>query len=110
MKKHGILGDHGNIVAQALLSDIRDILTVDANFTALNVQRMNKWDKIARFSDEVVERVNNLRCPYTWLVLTEAWCGDAAQIIPFAAKLASESSLIDLKLIWRDENLEYVYW
>lgn len=74
--------------------------------TGLNIKRMDKWDKIAKFSPEVVERVNNLRCLYTWLVLTEGWCGDAAQIVPFAAKLASETPLINLKLILRDENPE----
>ena len=74
--------------------------------TTMNVQRMNKWDKIAKFDASAIERVNNLKCVHTWLVLTEAWCGDAAQNIPFMAKLAEQSPLINLKLLLRDENLD----
>jgi hypothetical protein len=74
--------------------------------TTMNVQRMNKWGKIAKFDASAIERVNNLKCVHTWLVLTEAWCGDAAQNIPFMAKLAEQSPLINLKLLLRDENLD----
>jgi hypothetical protein len=41
-----------------------------------------------------------------WLVLTEGWCGDAAQTVPIMAKMAGESLNIELKLIFRDENLD----
>ncbi len=74
------------------------------SFTRLNQSRMNKWDKIAKVDDETIQRVKGLRCKYTWLVLAEAWCGDVAQNLPFAAKLADSTDLIDLKVIWRDEN------
>ncbi len=74
--------------------------------TTLNVQRMNKWDKIAKFDDSAIERVNSLKCVHTWLVLTEAWCGDAAQNLPFMAKLAEQTPLINLKLLLRDEHLD----
>ena len=29
--------------------------------TTMNVQRMNKWDKIAKFDASAIERVNNLK-------------------------------------------------
>jgi hypothetical protein len=40
-------------------------------------------------------------------VITEAWCGDAAQTIPLmhAISVASKGK-IDIKLVLRDENLE----
>jgi hypothetical protein len=39
-------------------------------------------------------------------VLTEAWCGDAAQIIPVLEKMAEASPHIELQLILRDEHLD----
>ena len=39
-------------------------------------------------------------------MLTESWCGDAAQNIPVMKKLADENSLIDLRLVLRDDNDE----
>jgi hypothetical protein len=40
-------------------------------------------------------------------VLTESWCGDAAQILPVLNKMALESNKkIELKLALRDENEE----
>ena len=41
-----------------------------------------------------------------WLVLTEAWCGDAAQSLPIINKMAEVSDNITLRLILRDENLD----
>ena len=42
----------------------------------------------------------------TWVLLSEAWCGDAAQIVPVLGKIASESDQIDLKIVLRDEHLD----
>jgi len=41
-----------------------------------------------------------------WLILTEGWCGDAAQNIPAIEKVAAASDLIETRYILRDENLE----
>ena len=39
------------------------------------------------------------------MVLTESWCGDAAQILPILNKIALESNKkIELKLVLRDTN------
>lgn len=76
------------------------------NYTKMNVQRMNRWDKTAKISPELVQIVTSISSPQVWLVITEAWCGDAAQTIPFMAKLAELNPLIELKLVLRDENPE----
>ncbi|PZX53417.1 thioredoxin-like protein [Algoriphagus ratkowskyi] len=75
-------------------------------YTKMNVQRMSRWDKTAKISPELEKIVSSISAPQVWLVITEAWCGDAAQTIPFMAKLAELNSLIDLKLVLRDENPE----
>jgi hypothetical protein len=76
------------------------------NYAKLNMQRMNKWDKIAKPSEELVALIMSIDKPMYWVVLTEGWCGDAAQNLPLIAKLASMNSNITLSLLLRDENLE----
>jgi ADP-heptose:LPS heptosyltransferase len=76
------------------------------NYTKLNSQRMSKWDKIFKPNEELVEMLTSIKVPTNWVVLTEAWCGDAAQNLPIIAKLASLNPNISLKLLLRDENME----
>lgn len=74
------------------------------DYTKMNVQRMNRWDKTAKISPELEKVVRSIASPQIWLVITEAWCGDAAQSIPLMAKLAGLNPLIELKFVLRDEN------
>ncbi|WP_339868757.1 thioredoxin family protein [uncultured Algoriphagus sp.] len=76
------------------------------DYTKMNVQRMNRWDKTAKISPELEKAVASISSAQVWLVITEAWCGDAAQSVPFIAKLAALNPLIDLKFVLRDENPE----
>lgn len=76
------------------------------NYGRLNQKRMKKWEKIARISPELREKLLDTKRPVTWLVLTEGWCGDAAQNLPFIEKMAEINPLINLRLILRDEYPE----
>ncbi|TXE03253.1 thioredoxin family protein [Algoriphagus aquimarinus] len=76
------------------------------NYTKMNVQRMNRWDKMAKISPELDKIIASIASPQVWLVITEGWCGDAAQSLPFIAKLAALNPLIELKFVLRDENPE----
>lgn len=76
------------------------------NYTKMNVQRMDRLDKTIEISADVANEFLSLNNPLIWLVITEAWCGDAAQICPVIAKLAGINSNIDLKFILRDEHPE----
>lgn len=75
------------------------------HYTKMNVQRMSKWDKHFHPSEEALEAVGSLN-KEIWLVITEAWCGDAAHNVPVLNALAEKSENIELKLVLRDENLE----
>jgi hypothetical protein len=75
-------------------------------YTEMNVQRMNRLDKQVELSDDLVDQLNQVDQSWIWLVLTEAWCGDAAQNIPAIAKMADQSGNIDLKFILRDQHLD----
>lgn len=75
-------------------------------YTRLNMQRSSRWDKRAGINDELKSILENYPRKMIWLVLTEGWCGDASQIIPFLHKMAELSPVIHLKLILRDEYPE----
>lgn len=75
-------------------------------YSRMNVQRMNRIDKHISLSPELEALVDSINRPMIWLVLTEAWCGDAAQNLPIFAKIAALQPLIQLRFILRDENPE----
>lgn len=76
------------------------------NYTVLNQRRMKRLDKTLKISDEAVKKINGFDKKVTWLVLTESWCGDAAQTMPMINKVAEHNDNISFKVILRDENLD----
>lgn len=79
-----------------------------ANYTKLNYRRMVRLNKTVKPSEKIVETISALPFKMHWVVITEAWCGDAAQNIPFIAKLAEACDNVKLELVWRDENINYI--
>ena len=77
-----------------------------ANYTKLNNQRMKRLDKQTRLSEEALNVAEKIDKDFTWLVLTESWCGDAAQTLPVINKFSEVNKNIDLKVVLRDENEE----
>lgn len=76
------------------------------DYTRMCLQRMRRWDKTIKVSLEMEGLIQSIKDRQVWLVITEAWCGDGSQSIPYLAKLAELNPLIELKIIMRDENPE----
>lgn len=76
------------------------------HYSLLNETRMNRLDKTIKISDDNIEKLKSLQNEYIWLVITEGWCGDAAQIVPILNKMAEQSEKIELQIVFRDENEE----
>lgn len=76
------------------------------HYSNLNVQRMSRLDRTSKLDKVLVEKIKQISEKQTWLILTEAWCGDAAQNIPIIQKMSELNENIEVKLILRDENLE----
>lgn len=77
------------------------------HYAELNIQRMNRLDKTTILLNEWESFFNKMEVSLKWVVLTEGWCGDAAQIVPVINKIAEESNgKIGLELLLRDENPE----
>lgn len=75
------------------------------HFARLNVQRMSRLDKTAHLLPELVAAVRQLAGRYTWLIITEGWCGDAAQTVPVLEAVAQASQgRVQTRYVLRDEN------
>lgn len=77
-----------------------------AGFTRLNRHRMSRLDKTVEVIDELKAAAHKVTLPMIWLVITEGWCGDAAQNVPVIEKIAAESDKIETRYVLRDENPE----
>ncbi|MDO7884073.1 thioredoxin family protein [Hymenobacter cheonanensis] len=76
-------------------------------YTTLNVQRMSRLDKTTRLLPELAAAVAGLRGYYIGLIITEGWCGDAAQLVPVLEAVAQASGgHLRTAYILRDDNLD----
>jgi Thioredoxin len=76
------------------------------NYGKLNRQRMHRLEKTVKLNDSLVESAQKIERKMIWLIITEGWCGDAAQNIPTIEKIAAQNDLIQTRYVLRDENLE----
>ena len=98
-----------NKVTEDLTLQIENNSLEDAeiiNYTKLNQSRMNRLDKTMQIDTDLKNMLQNLASTYTFYVISEGWCGDAAQLLPIINKITEATSNITLKIIFRDQNLE----
>lgn len=72
----------------------------------LNWYRTQRLDKTFNLSGELSNAVLKIDEPQLWVVITESWCGDSAQVLPIIAKAALLNKRISLQIIPRDDNPE----
>jgi hypothetical protein len=77
-------------------------------FTKLNLQRMNRINKTGTINEPLFSNASAINFKLNILIITEAWCGDAAQIIPFFNLLTKANPKISVKTILRDEYPELI--
>ena len=98
-----------NALVSSLLTDGKATGTEQSealtSYSLLNHKRMKRLDKTIKLSEETLQEFQKVSAPQTWLVLTEGWCGDAAQNLPILNKIAESTDKIDLKVVLRDDNL-----
>ncbi|MFM1946343.1 MAG: hypothetical protein RL207_626 [Bacteroidota bacterium] len=75
------------------------------HYTELNAKRMKRIEKTTVLTEELKASLARIKESFTWILISEAWCGDAAQIVPVIGKIVDQNSKIDLKIILRDEHL-----
>lgn len=77
-------------------------------YARLNRQRMVRLKKTIDLDETVRAYIQANPRRMIWLIITEGWCGDAAQTIPVIEKIAAESDKIKTRYILRDENPELI--
>ncbi len=71
----------------------------------LNQARMDRLDRRSKLTEELKATITSLKKNYLLLVLTEGWCGDAAQTVPVLNWIAEASPRVSLVCTLRDQNL-----
>jgi hypothetical protein len=74
------------------------------DYARLNIHRMNRVEKTMKIDDALKNKIESLKKNYWFVILTEGWCGDAAQNVPAIVKLAGLNPRLKPILILRDEN------
>ncbi len=79
------------------------------HYTKMNVQRMNRVDKTTVLNAEMLKVIEQVKGKYHFLVISEGWCGDAAQIVPIINQIVlAAGGKFDLKLVLRDQHLPLI--
>jgi Thioredoxin len=75
-------------------------------YKKLNLQRSSRIEKYYSVSDELKSIIQSFKQIQTWVIITENWCGDSAQTLPYIAAFTKINPLITFKIILRDSNLD----
>jgi len=79
------------------------------HYSKMNVQRMNRVDKTAVLNEHFVQAIHKLNNKLSLLVISEGWCGDAAQIVPLFDKMTQLApDKFSLRFVLRDQNLPLI--
>lgn len=76
------------------------------DYTKLNIHRIKRILRTYQPSENIKTVIKKLNKDLIFLVITEDWCGDSAQNLPYIYKISSLSSKIDLRILERDSNLD----
>ncbi len=72
------------------------------DLTKLNLQRMRRISKTTQLNEKLLAALDESN-QKDWILITEAWCGDAAQSVPVIDLMAQHNSDINLRIVLRDE-------
>ncbi len=78
------------------------------NYSKINLQRVNRIQKTFKPNLELLELFGQIDNKQTWLVITEDWCGDSAQNLPYIYSYIKDNPNIEMLIILRDRNLEAI--
>lgn len=74
------------------------------DFSKLNLTRMMRVYKKVELTEAITAKMKSFNSKHSWLLITESWCGDAAQTVPIIARLADLNPHIELHIVLRDSN------
>ena len=75
-------------------------------YIPLNKSRFTRSLKQGVITQELTEVIIAINEKQDWVIITEPWCGDAAQIVPYLFKIAALNPLINVLVQLRDSHSE----
>lgn len=91
-------------LANTNAAELKDKELSRLNFKTLNLQRSSRIIRNYKVSAELKNIIAEITEPQLWMIITESWCGDSAQNLPYIAAIAKENYMINLRIILRDSN------
>lgn len=74
------------------------------HYTKLNESRLKRWNKTGVINEELTKALTETISKQHWIIISEPWCGDASQIVPFLVKMAELSPFITYDIQLRDTD------
>lgn len=75
-------------------------------YVPINLRRMDRWEKRSHMIQRSGDRIIANGSAFRLLALTEAWCGDAAHILPVAEKVIRSWDGLDVRYLFRGQHPE----
>jgi hypothetical protein len=98
--------DNFRNTVEMIKSNLDEIDDPNLDYMMMNFQRSQRIEKSYVVNDELCQMAKKIDTPQLWMVLTENWCGDSAQTLPYINKIAKCNPIIELKILERDKNLD----
>jgi UDP:flavonoid glycosyltransferase YjiC (YdhE family) len=76
------------------------------DFSKLNIHRVERILKKGSISLETQAAIQAIDSPSYILAISEFWCGDAAQNLPWIYLMVKDNPAIQFRIVFRDENPE----
>lgn len=73
-------------------------------YTKLGLARMKRWEKLGKLSSQLIDFLESQNGTIHMLAITESWCGDSGQNLPFFDKMTEHGC--SLHLVYREEEPE----
>lgn len=77
-------------------------------YRKINLYRIKRIEKTFKPNQELANLIGKIKKPQSWLFITEDWCGDSAQNLPYIVKYLEGNPFISIRVILRDNNLEAI--
>ena len=74
-------------------------------YYSLNLKRIERLDENFVLSDDQKEKLKSVNSNFRLLIISEGWCGDAAQSMPVVNVMMNELG-VSQSIVFRDENPE----
>ncbi len=74
-----------------------------SEYTQMNERRLKRIEKSIHLSEEQKAELSQFPNDFQVIIITEVWCGDAGQLVPFFQKIYNFMK-VPVRYVYRDQN------